>query len=326
MAVLAVDAGGTRIKLGWVEGGRVLARATLDARSDEGLAPQLPRIAEALRSLSPSPLPLSPGRERGSVGGLGMAFPSLVDAETGRVTRDSGKYRDAMDLDLGAWAERELGVPFAIENDARMACIGEWRHGAGRGTDDLVMVTLGTGVGTAAIMGGRVVRGRHGQAGILGGHFVVAPRGHRCPCGAIGCVEAEASTAALPALAAEDPGFAESALGDAVPLDYAATFAAAARGDALATRLRDRALEVWGALAVSLVHAYDPEVMVFGGGILAAGEAVLGSIRRRVERDAWMPWGRVRIAASELGDDAALVACEWLVESRGQRRHETTLA
>jgi len=90
-------------------------------------------------------------------------------------------------------------------------------------------------------------------------------------------------------------------------------------------RLRDRSLEVWGALTVSLIHAYDPEIVVFGGGIMAGGEAVLGPIRRRVERDAWMPWGKVRVVPSELGDDAALVAGEWLVRSH-KEIHETAIA
>ncbi|MGV3614179.1 MAG: ROK family protein [Fimbriimonas sp.] len=311
MAVYAIDAGGTRIKLGLVEDGRVLARAVLDARSHEGLAPQLPRIAAALRALSEAP-----------VEGIGLAFPSLVDAATGRVTSDPGKYRDAMHLDLNAWAHDEFGLPLAVENDARMAAIGEWRYGAGRGFDDMVMVTLGTGIGTGVIQEGRVLRGKHGQSGCLGGHTIVQVDGRRCPCGAIGCAEAEASTAALPAIAAEDPEFSASPLSRAFPLDYAAVFRAADAGDPCALRLRTRSLDVWGALAVSLIHAFDPEILVFGGGILASGEAVLGPIRARVQRDAWMPLGEVRVVASERGDDAAHLACEWLVRAKNGRNDE----
>lgn len=311
MAVFAIDAGGTRIKLGLVENGRVLARAVLDARSHEGLAPQLPRIAEALRGITGEP-----------VEGIGLAFPSLVDTDAGRVTSDPGKYSDAMGLDLNAWAHQEFGLPLAIENDARMAAIGEWRHGAGRGFDDMVMVTLGTGIGTGVIQEGRVLRGKHGQSGCLGGHLIVRVDGRRCPCGAVGCAEAEASTAALPAIAAEDPDFLTSPLSSAIPLDYAAVFGAAVRGDPCALRLRKGSLDVWGALAVSLIHAYDPEILVFGGGILASGEAVLGPIRERVQRDAWMPWGEVRVVASERGDDAALLACEWLVQTKKRQNDE----
>lgn len=313
MAVLAVDAGGTRIKLGVVEAGRIVARSSIDARSDEGLGPQLPRIAAALKQIAPS-----------EVEGLGMAFPSLVDTSTGRVTRDSGKYRDAMGLDLNSWTEREFGVPLQIENDARMATIGEWRHGAGRGFDDVVMVTLGTGIGTGVIVGGQILRGKHGQAGCLGGHIVVSINGHRCPCGAVGCAEAEASTASLPTLAAEDPGFADSPLRMSDPLDYSAVFGFAEQGDPCSIRLRDRSIDVWGSLGVSLVNSYDPEVVVFGGGILAQGEALLAPIRRRIERDAWMPWGKVQVVTSVLGNDAALLACEWLVQSRNERNHENT--
>jgi len=307
MAVLAVDAGGTRIKLGVVENGAVLARATMMADSNELLAPQLPRIAGALREI------LAPDVR---VTGVGMAFPSLVDFDAARILGHSGKYLDAQNLDLPKWAEKEFGVPFAVENDARMAVIGEWRHGAGRGHDDVVMVTLGTGIGTGVVIGGQILRGRHGQAGCLGGHFTLHVGGRPCPCGSIGCAETEASTMALPAIVAGQPGFAQSSLKEASPLDYAEIFAHAKAGDAYAIQLRDRSLEVWGALAVTLIHAYDPEMVVFGGGILASGEAVLNPIREYVEKHAWTPWGVVPVAASELGDDAALLACEWLVASR----------
>lgn len=304
MAVLAVDAGGTRIKLGVVEGGKIISRAILDARSNEGLAPQLPRIAAALRDIAPS-----------RVEGLGMAFPSLVDTRTGRVTRNSGKYRDAMDLDLNAWVQSEFGVPFKIENDARMAAIGEWRYGAGRGSDDIVMMTLGTGIGTGVVMGGKVLRGRHGQAGCLGGHTIVNIGGRRCPCGGIGCAEAEASTAVLPLLAAEDPDYAQSHLRFEKHLDYAAVYQGFISGDLCAVRIWDRSVNVWAAVSLSLIHAFDPEVLIIGGGIVASGDALLEPIRQSIQENSWHPWGNVRVVTSELGDDAAIVACEWLVRS-----------
>ncbi len=288
MAIFAVDAGGTRIKLGLVQGGEVLARTSIDARSDEGLAPALPRIAAALQGLTDRP-----------VEGVGLAFPSLVDGD--RIVGDVGKYRDAPGIDLVAWARDEFRAPFAVDNDARLATVGEWRYGAAQGASDVVMVTLGTGIGTGVVSGGRVLRGRQGAAGILGGHMTAHVEGRPCPCGNLGCWETEASTAALPVVG---EGFR----------DYAAVFAAARAGDAKAVRVRDRSLAVWGALAVSLVHAYDPEILVFGGGVMASGEAVLAPIRDHVRRHAWTPGGAPRVVASERGDDAALVACEWLLK------------
>ena len=305
MAVLAVDAGGTRIKIAVVENASVLARATLDAQSGMGLKERLPAITATLHELVPAGL---------TIDGLGMAFPSLTEGD--RVIGGVGKFVDAETLDLAAWTRKEFGVPFAIDNDARLATVGEWVAGVGRGANDLVMVTLGTGIGTGVILDGRVLRGLHGAAGILGGHMTANIGGRACACGNIGCWETEASTAALPEMAEQQIAFEKSILrsGD---LDYAAVFAAAAAGDECATRLRARSLQVWGALAVSLVHAYDPELLIFGGGVLGSGEAVLGSIRRAVDCHAWP---QVRIEVSALGDDAAVIGCEWLLKSRTEQR------
>ena len=184
--VLACDLGGTRLKLGVVRGGRVLAEAVEPARSKEGLAPRLPVIKAAwLRLLDELHLDVS------GCAGISVSFPSLIDTASGKVLAEYGKYADAPGLDLRAWARAELGLPLAIENDARMALIGEWRSGAGRGVDNVVMITLGTGLGTAAIIEGRVLRGRHGQAGVLGGHLTVRYGGRKCSCGNMGCAEAE---------------------------------------------------------------------------------------------------------------------------------------
>lgn len=303
MAVLAIDAGGTRIKLAVVAGGTLLARGSLDARSDDGLAAALPRIAAELRAMLPT------GME---AAGLGLAFPSLIDGD--RIVGDVGKYQDAETIDLAAWAREEFKVPFAVENDARMATIGEWRYGVAQGYEDVVMITLGTGIGTGVISGGSVLRGRHGAAGILGGHMTARVGGRPCPCGNVGCWETEASTAALPHL---DPGGRR---------EYAEIFAAAELGEPHAVQLRDQSVAVWSALTVSLIHAYDPEVLVIGGGITASGEALLDPIRRHVERHAWTPWGRTRIERSTLGDDAALLACEWLVQNRIGGQGEAALA
>ena len=311
MTVLACDMGGTRIKLGVVRGGAVLASDVIPAHSDRGLRPRLPSVAEALRGLC-----ATNGLELSVCHGLAVSFPSLVDVRSGRILAEYGKYRDAMDIDLRAWARDALGLPLAIENDARMALIGEWRHGAGRGSDDVVMITLGTGLGTSAVVEGRVVRGKHGQAGCLGGHTTVRYGGRPCSCGNVGCAEAEASTAFLARIAAERADLAESPLSREPVVDYAAVVRHAAAGDPCARSLLDHSVRVWGALAVNLVHAYDPEVVILGGGIMSAADSILPAVREYVLRHAHTPWGKVRVVASELGDRAALVAADWLVREQ----------
>jgi glucokinase len=289
----------------------VLAQSTEPAHSKHGLAPQLPVLKAAwLRLLAQ--LELSPRQ----CAGISVAFPSLIDTRSGRVLAEYGKFADAMGLDLRDWAQRELGLPLAIENDARMALIGEWRLGAGRGLDNLAMMTLGTGLGTCAVIEGRVLRGTHGQAGVLGGHLTVRYGGRRCNCGNLGCAEAEASTAFLGQIAANMPEWDASSLRQPATLNYALVFKHAAAGDPCAVRLREHSLLVWSSLAVNLIHAYDPEKLILGGGIMASADVILPWVRDHVQRHAHTPWGRVEVVASQLGDQAALVAGEWLLREQ----------
>lgn len=309
MTVLACDMGGTRIKLGIVRDGTVLTDDAIAAHSDKGLQPRLGAIEQALRALC----------ERQEVDvwacdGIGISFPSLIDVHTGRILAAYGKYNDGPQVDLRAWAKQSLGLPLAIENDARMALIGEWRHGAGRGSDSVAMITLGTGLGTSVVIEGKVLRGKHGQAGCLGGHMTVRYGGRPCNCGNVGCAEAEASTAFLQHVAREQAGFADSPLSREPVLDYAAVVRHVQGGDACAKALLEHSVSVWGALAVNLIHAYDPEIVVIGGGIAAGGgDVILPAIREYVSRYAHTPWGKVKVVASQLGDRAALMAAEWLV-------------
>jgi len=311
MTILACDLGGTRLKIGVVRDGRVLAQTVESANSQLGLAPQLPVLKTAwLRLLGG--LNLTPA----DCAGAAVAFPSLVDTATGRILAEYGKFADAMSLDLRAWARTELGLPLAIENDARMALIGEWRAGAGRGCDNLVMMTLGTGLGTCAIIEGRVLRGKHGQAGVLGGHVTVRYGGRRCSCGNVGCAEAEASTAFLRQLAESSANWTRSSLRQAATLDYAQVFQHAAAGDLCAVALRDHSILVWSTLAVNLIHVCDPEMVILGGGIMASAGVILPAVSEYVSRHAHTPWGQVRVMPSALDDTAALVAGEWLLRKQ----------
>ena len=311
MTVLACDLGGTRTKLGIVRDGQVMAQSIVPSNSKQGLAPLLPIIkSEWLRLLGEAGLTLI------NCKGVGVSFPSLIDHATGRILDSYGKFEDAMAIDLRAWSRSELGLPLAIENDARMACIGEWQHGAGRGTGNLVMVTLGTGLGTCVIMEGHVLRGVHGQAGVLGGHLTVSYGGRVCACGNIGCAEAEASSFSLVALANAHPGFASSPLANEPLIDFASVFRHACAGDPCAIALRDHNLLVWSSLAVNLVHSYDPELLIFGGGIMASAAVILPAVRDYVGQHAHTPWGQVRVEASALGDQSALVAAEWLLNEQ----------
>lgn len=307
-AVIALDLGGTRIKLGLVRGANILVSDQLDAQADLGLQPRLPdltaRIDALLQQASLSAADLA---------GVGIAVPGIVDTDNMKVLAINAKYSDAPQTDLVAWARNNWDLPLWLENDTRAAMIGEWRFGQGCGYDNLVMMTLGTGIGTSAVIAGRVLRGKHFQAGILGGHVVINRHGNRCNCGMVGCAEAEASTWTLQNLVTNHPLYPQSILSSESQLDFKTVFQCAEAGDALARIVRDECVAVWAACALNLVQAYDPEVVILGGGIMASRAFIIPSIQQQLDQSGWSVWGKVVVVEAALINSAALLGVSDLV-------------
>jgi len=250
-----------------------------------------------------------------SFDGVAMAFPGLVNPNTKKVLSTNQKYDDAPSLDLETYYQQKWNTSFFIDNDVRMATVGEWKFGAGQGSDDLVMVTLGTGVGTSVIIEGKLLRGRHYQAGCLGGHFVVNYAGKKCTCGNIGCVEAEAATWNLASLAKSHVNFSDSSLMQEEIIDFAALFRAAKAGDTIANEIKDHCLDIWTAGIISYIHAYDPEKIILGGGILKSSADILPYIKQKVRKHAWTPWGKVSIVTGSLNDAAAILGATYSLQN-----------
>lgn len=301
MKVLAVDLGGTHASCALVEDQTCMDSIVLDYHAAGGLQPLMPRIVTALRDICSRAAVANR-----DLAGIAMSFCGLVDSGAGRILSTNGKFPDATTLDLQHWAQTELGLRLRVENDARMALLGEHYAGAARGIDDVVMITLGTGIGGAAMIDGHLLRGRHFQAGCLGGHLPVSLDGRTCTCGALGCAESEASGWALPIIVKDFPGFASSTLNQG-ELDFRRLFEQAAAGDSVALAVREHCLRVWSANAVALIHAYDPEILVYGGGVMNSASSILPSIQDYVERYAWTPWGRVQVKCAELGNNAGIM-------------------
>jgi len=299
---LAIDLGGTHATCAIVENRTILASEVVATDGTAGLLPVLPEIVRAFHRLL-----AQTGVNTGDCLGLAFSFCALVDCRTCQILSTNQKYDDAVAIDFMAWSEREFGMPLRIENDARMALLGERYAGAARGFDDVVMTTLGTGIGGAAMIGGALIRGKHAQAGCLGGHLPVLFNGRTCTCGNIGCPEAEAAGWSIPLVARDWPGYAESALGKDEPLNFEKLFRYAEQGDGVATALRDRCLQVWAASATGLIHAYDPEIVVYGGGVMKSADIIIPFVQAYVEKHAWTPWGKVKVRAAELGNNAGLL-------------------
>jgi glucokinase len=301
MKVLAVDLGGTHATCALVDDRTCVDSIVLDYHAARGLLPLLPEITTALRSICSGAAVAN-----SDLVGIAMTFCGLVDSRAGRILSTNGKFPDATTLDLPGWAHSELGLPLRLENDARMALLGEHYAGAARGIDDVVMITLGTGIGGAAMIGGLLLRGRHFQAGCLGGHLSARLGGRACTCGALGCAESEASGWALPIIAKDWPGFEDSTLNQG-EIDFERLFGQATAGDSVALAVREHCLRVWSANAVALIHAYDPEILVYGGGVMKSASNVLPFIQDYVARYAWTPWGQVQVKCAELGNNAGVM-------------------
>lgn len=319
MKALAIDLGGTHATLAVVDGAKVLASNGLSLDRAQGLGPVLPLFASTLRSLL-----VKCNLQVRDIFGMAFSFCGLADSATGRILSTNQKYDDACVLDLPGWCSKEFGIKFKVENDARMALLGEWYAGAGRGVEDIVMMTLGTGIGGAAMMNGKLVRGKHVQGGCLGGHLPVLFTGRKCTCGAIGCTEAEASGWALPEITQQWPGFDQSALCKETEITFRAIFTHAEAGDKVAIGVRDRCISVWSAGAVGLVHAYDPEVVIIGGGVMASADVILPAVQDYVAKHSWTPWGTVKVKAAELGNHAGLYGAVPLL-SEGTKQHVPVL-
>ena len=302
MIVLAVDFGGSHISCAVVRDSEILFTEHLPVSSCGTLGAILPSIAKALRSATAKAnLSLS------QCEGVAVGFCGLVNPYLQTILATNGKYEDARDIDLASWAHDEFTLPLRLENDARMALLGERYAGAAQGFDDVVMFTLGTGIGGAAMINGRLLRGRHFQAGCLGGHFLARTGGRECTCGSIGCVESEASSWILPQLCREHPAYSSSPLAELKQVGFRELLQHEANGDRCAREVLEGCIQVWAGGIVSLIHAYDPEVVVVGGGVMNACDRILPTITDYIRKRAWTPWGQVLVRPATLGNAAGLI-------------------
>jgi glucokinase len=291
-SVIGVDLGGTKILAGIADReGRIERRVErpTPVSSQDDLLAALDDVVGGL---------LEPG-----VAALGFGIPATIDQQRGRAV--IAPNLPLADLDFRDRMKERFGLPVGIDNDANAAAIAEWKAGAGRGSQHLVMLTLGTGIGGGLVLDGRPYRGSAGSAAELG-HIVIEHDGKPCQgaCTGRGHLEAYCSGTAANAVAREVIG------PDATAHDLVAR---AREGDAPA---RDALAEIGRKLGSgigSLVNVFNPEVVVIGGGFGAAGDLLLGPAREIVAREA-LPPGRdlVRIVPAELGPEAGLVGAAFV--------------
>ncbi len=236
-------------------------------------------------------------RELGEYDTLGVGVPGLVTRDG--VLRAAPNLVGATEVRVGPRLSEALGHPVAVDNDATCAILAEWQHGAARGYNDVVLVTLGTGIGGGLVMGGKLQRGVNGFAGEIG-HIVVQPDGPFCPCGRRGCWERFASGKGLQMLAGGRKG--------EEVVDLART------GDREMLVIID-AFAHWVALGlVNLTNILDPACIVLGGGLAAAPDMFLPPIMREFTALLYSPEHRPHphLAFAELGERAGAIGAALL--------------
>lgn len=307
MRTVGVDLGGTKCLAVALEDGKVV---------DERRVPTPVGETALLDALAAVAASVGDGTR---VGGVGIGVPGLVDRNG--VLRFAPNLPGVVDLAIRAEVEARLGVPVRVDNDATCAAWGERQAGAAQGYDDVILVTLGTGIGGGIVAGGALMRGANGFAGEIG-HMVVDPDGPQCPCGQRGCWERFASGGALGRLAQEAAagGRARRVLalagGDATVVRGEHVTLAAAEGDAEARAMLAE-LGWWVALGlVNLTQAFDPRAFVVGGGLVEAGELLLRPVRVAFDEllggKAYRP--AIDIVSAALGEHAGAIGAACLFD------------
>lgn len=311
MNTIAIDLGGTIIKVGLLVDNQLVESVSEKVTSFKGLKNNLPIIEKMINQLVENHnVTLT------EIQGIGFSFPGLVDSVRDRVLSTNKKYDDALNLNLSRWAKEIWGLPLYLENDARLALLGEWQYGVGQGIDNIVMVTLGTGIGSAVLIEGKLLKGKHFQAGNLGGHFTINYKGTICSCGNRGCMEAEASTWRLPELIKSNPGFHNSSLKKEKLLDYETLFENVKINDSLSNEILHHCFSVWSSGLINMIHAYDPEIIILGGGVLKSADIIIPELQRTVDKYAWTPWGKVKLLKADNINTAALFGASYLVTQK----------
>jgi glycyl-radical enzyme activating protein/glucokinase-like ROK family protein len=304
--LIGVDLGGTKIETGLVSGnGQVVDRRRMPTQAWKGPQFLVEQVAGAVQELSA----LVPPGER--IAALGICAPGPVDFANGTLV-DPPNLAGLHNAPLRRMLAARLGIPVALDHDAKATALGEYYYGAGRGAQSMVFIIAGTGVGGAIIDRGELIRGPYNSAGEIG-HITLDRQGELCSCGSRGCVEtfisgpwlARRYARAQAGLDGGQPG-GEEITGETVA-------ARAAQGDALALQVLSDAGQALGVAVATLAMLFDVDLFVVGGSVARCGDLLLDPARREIQQHAYRSVGSgICLVASEISGDAPILGCAWL--------------
>jgi glucokinase len=304
---IGIDLGGTNIKGGVCDADlRLVAQHAIPTEAERGVEHVLTRMAGLVDELR-----RRANLRRDEIAGVGVGAPGPMSHAEG-IIHSAPNLPGWVKVPLRDRLTRLTTMTVVLENDANAAAFGEYAAGAGQGVRDMVMLTLGTGIGGGIVLDGKLWRGRFDNAGEIG-HMVIVPDGRPCPCGQRGCLERYASANAVAERLREAVQAGESSVLQALvtagtPFDARDVVAALERGDRLAARIWDETCAYLALSVVNIQHLLNPELVVFAGGLINAGARLLDPIGRHFERLSWkIAPDAPRIAFATLGTDAGTI-------------------
>lgn len=310
---IGLDLGGTNIKAGVVDDtGHVMSRASVATGAQGGPEVVVEAMADAAHQVANEA-----ALDMSRVAAVGIGAPGPLDIESGRI-EDAPNMPGWANIALRDQVSQALGRPAVLENDANAAAFSEFWVGAGRDPDisDLIMLTLGTGIGSGIVVGGKIMHGKFGRGGEVG-HMMVEPNGRSCGCGQKGCLEAYASASrtgqrAIEAVQQMRKGqtskLREIYEHNNQTLSAKDVFDAAKASDGLAVQIVEKTALYLSIACVNLCRIFDPQLIVFAGGMILAGPYLFDLIHRSFEQQTWsVASSSVRIVPAQLGNSAGFI-------------------
>ena len=310
---IGIDLGGTNLKAAAVDrAGRVLAQATVRLATEDGPDAVIARMARLAEELL-----VEASVDRSALVGVGVGAPGPLSHRDGLIIK-AANLPGWVNVALRDRLAERVRLPVTLDNDGNAAAFGEFWVGAGKGRDDLVMLTLGTGVGGGVILNRQVLHGHFDNAAELG-HMIVAPDGLPCSCGQRGCLEQYSSATAVARRTADaiKSGASSSiaqALGGGKSIDAEQVARCAREGDETCSRVWDEACRYLAIACVNIQHAYNPARVVLGGGMSEAGAFLLDRVRQHLEKQKWSLHDDLpAVSLTRLGKNAGVIGAAGLL-------------
>lgn len=296
--IVAVDIGGTHIRAAAYESDSITPLFHQRTRSRATETGVFDRLVQTIESVW----------QPGKVDAIGIASPGPLDPHTGTIL-DTPNIAEWKNFPVGPRLSDHFGVPVFLDNDANMAGLAEWRYGAGKGHNDLVYITISTGIGGGVITGGCLLQGFHGMGAELG-HVIIDADGPLCGCGQRGHTESFSSGPAIARYVCEQITAGKpSSLAAQPALSAAQVAEAALHGDTLSIAAFERAGDYLGIAVANYLAIFNPSILIFGGGVSQSGELLFKPFRESLKKHVFHPHylDDLIITTAALGDDAGLL-------------------